>query len=145
MFSLLIDGGGAFVYVLSQVVLFLISRLCPSGSCLSGGVPCCFFCGDVLSLPCLPGFSCDTCLFFPSASSFFPYAPWHLSLARPDALSPGPRSLLFLLLFLGSFLRGFIVFFAFSPLGRLHLPLLLLLGVLHLLLILPLLPFVLFA
>ena len=158
----LIDVGGAFVYALSQVVLFLVSRLCPSGSCPSGGVSCCFFCGDVLSLPCLPGFSCDACVFFPSAYSFFAYAPWRpcrrysrvallcpvrtwrLSLACPDALSPGPRSLLFLIvLLLGSFLRGLIVFFAFSPLGRLPLPLLLLLGVLRLLL--PLLPFVLIA
>ena len=75
-----------------------------------------------------------------------PVRTWRLSLARPDALSPGPCSLLFfLVLFLGSFLRGLIVFFVFSPLGHPPLPLLLLLGVLRLLLILPLLPFVLIA
>ena len=46
-----IDVVGAFVYALSQVVLFLVSRLCPSGSCPSGSVSCCFFYGAVLSFP----------------------------------------------------------------------------------------------
>ena len=50
------DVVGAFVYALSQVVLFLVFRHCPSGSCPSGGDPWCFFCGAVISLTCVLGF-----------------------------------------------------------------------------------------
>ena len=86
-----------------------------------------FFCGAVLSLPYIRGCSCNACFFLPSASSF-EYAPWrpcrlssggfslcpicswHISLARPAAFSPGPRSLRFSSCsFSGIFLRGLLV------------------------------------
>ena len=110
-------------------------------------------------------FSCDACVLFPSASSCFASAPWRHcrhssgvvllcpvrswrnSLARPAALSPSPRSLRFSSFFFsGIFSEGAPGFFAFPPLWRLPLLLLLLLGVLRLLLLLlPLLSFMLLA
>ena len=87
-----------------------------------------FFCGAVLSLPYIRGCSCDACVFLPSASSFYEYAPWrpcrhssggfslcpirswHISLARPADFSPGPRSLRFSSFsFSGIFLRRLLV------------------------------------
>ena len=114
-----------------------------------GGVLCCFFCGAVLSLPCVPGFSRVACVFFPSASSLFAYSPLsslfqgcflvscpYLAFfscssccffCRSSLPLVSPRSLSRV------FSEGAPGFFVFSPLRCLPL-LLLLLGVLRLLL-----------
>ena len=69
----------AFVSALLQVVLFLVSCLCPSGSYPLGGVLCCFFCGAFSHFPVFRGFRAS------------------------------PASSLLLVLFLGSFLMGRLV------------------------------------
>ena len=145
------DVVGTFVYILHQVVLFLVSRHCPAGSCPSCGVPCHFFCGAVISLTSIRGFSCIACVFFHSASSIFAFAPWRLcrryfriallcpvctwslSLARLDAFLQVFVRFCFPSFFSRTFSAGTLSFFAFSPLGRL--PLLLVLRVLCLLLV----------
>ena len=116
------------------------------------------FSGAVISLTCIPGFRAMPVSSFtplprslrmllgnfvgvlPGLLLLYPVRALRLYLARPAAISPCPFSLLFLfVLFLGPFSEGALSFFAFSLL--VHLPLLLLLGVLRRLLLLPLLPF----
>ena len=46
----------AFISALLQVVFFLVSCLCPSGSYPLGGVLCCFFCGAFSLFPVFQGF-----------------------------------------------------------------------------------------
>ena len=137
-----------------------MSRHCPSDWCPSGGVPCYFFL-CCCYLPYLYSrFSCDACVLFHSASSFFVSASWQLCrrssgvtflvscpcLASLSCSScyyfslssftfVSPRSLS------RTFSEGALSFFVFSPLVHLTRPLLLLLGILHLLLLLSLLPF----
>ena len=154
-----LDDVGAFVYALSQVILFLVSRHCLSGWYPSGGVLRCFFL-CCCYLPYLhSGFLYDACVLFHSASLFFAYAPWQLCrcssgvtfvVSCPCFVSFSCSSCYYFSLSLFAFVsphslsrtfsEGALSFIAFSPLMRLPLPLLLLLGVLRLLL-LPLLPF----
>ena len=82
-----LDVVGTFVYALRQAVLFLVSCHCPSGSCPSCGVPSHFFCGAVISLTGIRGFSCVACVFFHSASLIFAFAPWRLPSMVPFKIS----------------------------------------------------------
>ena len=119
---------GAFVSAFSQVVLFLLSRLGPSGSFPLGGVPysfllrCCslpsLYSGFFVRCVCLLSL-CFLVLCVRSLaplSEFFrgfslcPVRSCRISLACPAAFSPGLRSLRFpSFSFSGIFLRGLLV------------------------------------